>query len=118
MSASPERKLAAVMLADIAGFSSLMERDESGTFDRVRRLLSIHTHGLVRRIIDAGDRLNAAIAAEEALLRLVQQNPGSEELFNRWQESRRGVERAHREYDECVRKSADDPPFNLEDLAD
>ena len=38
MSASTERKLAAIMLADIAGFSSLMERDESGTFDRVRVL--------------------------------------------------------------------------------
>ena len=84
--------------------------------DRVRRLLAIHTHSLVRRIIDAGERLSGAIAAEEALLRLVQQNPGSTELFSRWQEARRGVERAHGEYDECVRKTADDPPFNLSDL--
>jgi len=38
MSATTERKLAAIMLADIAGFSSLMERDEAGTFDRVRLL--------------------------------------------------------------------------------
>lgn len=38
MSSATERKLAAIMLADIAGFSSLMEKDESGTFDRVRVL--------------------------------------------------------------------------------
>jgi TolB-like protein/class 3 adenylate cyclase len=38
MSATTERRLSAIMLADIAGFSSLMEKDESGTFDRVRVL--------------------------------------------------------------------------------
>jgi hypothetical protein len=49
----------------------------------------------------------------------VQQNPNSTELFNRWQEARRGVERAHKEYDECVRKTADDPPpFDFSDLED
>lgn len=38
MSARTERRLSAIMIADIAGFSSLMERDEAGTFDRVRVL--------------------------------------------------------------------------------
>src|SRR5438876_1463980 len=38
MSTTPERKLSAIMLADIAGFSSLMERDETATFERVRAL--------------------------------------------------------------------------------
>lgn len=39
MSADDEtRRLSAIMLADIAGFSSLMERDELGTFSRVRSL--------------------------------------------------------------------------------
>lgn len=38
MAAIPERKLAAIMVADIAGFGALMERDESGTFERVRGL--------------------------------------------------------------------------------
>lgn len=33
-----ERRLAAIMLTDIIGFSTLMERAESQTFDRVRRL--------------------------------------------------------------------------------
>jgi class 3 adenylate cyclase len=35
----PTRRLSAIMVADIAGFSSLMERDEVGTFSRVRSLL-------------------------------------------------------------------------------
>ena len=38
MAATPERKLAAIMVADIAGFSSLMERDESATFERIKTL--------------------------------------------------------------------------------
>jgi class 3 adenylate cyclase/TolB-like protein len=33
-----ERKLAAIMVADIAGYSAMMERDESRTFARVRAL--------------------------------------------------------------------------------
>lgn len=33
-----ERRLAAIMLADVAGYSALMERDESGTFERVREM--------------------------------------------------------------------------------
>lgn len=33
-----ERKLAAIMLADIAGFSGLMERDETRTYQRLRLL--------------------------------------------------------------------------------
>jgi adenylate cyclase len=36
---APTRRLSAIMVADIAGFSSLMERDEVGTFSRVRNLL-------------------------------------------------------------------------------
>ncbi len=34
----PSRRLAAIMIADVAGFSRLMERDESLTFARLRRL--------------------------------------------------------------------------------
>ena len=39
-----ERKLAAIMLADIAGFSSLMERDESRTYRRLQALESRSSH--------------------------------------------------------------------------
>jgi adenylate cyclase len=31
-----ERKLAAILAADVAGYSRLMEQDEAGTFDRLR----------------------------------------------------------------------------------
>ncbi len=34
--AQVERRLAAIMLADVAGYSALMERDETRTFERVR----------------------------------------------------------------------------------
>jgi adenylate cyclase len=33
-----QRKLAAILAADIVGFSSLMERDEEGTYARVGQL--------------------------------------------------------------------------------
>src|SRR5271170_5035535 len=36
--ARTERRLAAIMLADIAGYSALMERDEARTFGRIRAL--------------------------------------------------------------------------------
>src|SRR5262245_27659583 len=33
---SMQRKLAAILAADVVGYSALMERDEAGTFDRLR----------------------------------------------------------------------------------
>jgi adenylate cyclase len=33
-----ERRLAAIMAADVVGYSRLMERDETGTFARLKRL--------------------------------------------------------------------------------
>ena len=53
-----ERRLAAIMAADVAGYSSLMERDEADTFARLRRLRLeviepiLHRHG--GRIVDLG----------------------------------------------------------------
>src|SRR5947208_4218815 len=35
---SPTRRLAAILAADVAGFSAAMERDEEGTFARVQDL--------------------------------------------------------------------------------
>src|SRR5436190_14724932 len=35
---SPTRRLAAILAADVAGFSAAMERDEEGTFARVQEL--------------------------------------------------------------------------------
>lgn len=44
-----ERRLAAIMLSDIAGYSTLMERDESRTFQRVLTLRDEVTNPLVAR---------------------------------------------------------------------
>ena len=56
----PTRRLAAILAADIAGFSGLMERDEEGTHARVRALrkevieaaLREHTGRLVKTMGD------------------------------------------------------------------
>jgi class 3 adenylate cyclase len=32
-----ERKLAAILAIDVVGYSALMEADEAGTFDRLKR---------------------------------------------------------------------------------
>jgi adenylate cyclase len=49
-----ERKLAAIMVADVAGFSRMMERDESLTFARLRQLRDEVTH---RKVGEHGGRL-------------------------------------------------------------
>jgi adenylate cyclase len=52
--ATPERKLAAIMLADIAGFSALMERDETATYERVREL---RAQLIAPRVAEHGGRI-------------------------------------------------------------
>ncbi len=49
-----ERKLAAIMLADIAGFSSLMERDESRTY---RRLQAFREQIVAPKVAEYGGRV-------------------------------------------------------------
>ena len=79
-----ERRLAAIMAADVAGYSRLMERDESGTFARLKRLRQevigpiLDRHG--GRIVDlkgdgaliefasAVDAVEAAVAIQRAML--------------------------------------------------
>jgi class 3 adenylate cyclase/TolB-like protein len=72
-SPSPIRRLAAVLLADVAGYSRMMERDESGTHQRLREVRATITdptiaahHGRVVR--SKGDDLLVEFgAATEAL---------------------------------------------------
>lgn len=69
-----ERRLAAILAADVAGFSALMERDEEGTYSRIGRLrreiiepsLSEH-HGRLIKI--TGDGFLAEFASPIAALR-------------------------------------------------
>lgn len=69
-----ERKLAAIMIADVAGFSRLMERDESGTFARLRLLRDevlgpqVAEHG-GRIIKTTGDGFLAEFSSANAALK-------------------------------------------------
>ncbi len=69
-----QRRLAAILAADVVGFSSLMERDEEGTYARVGRLrrelieprLSEHQGRLIKT---TGDGFLAEFASPIAALR-------------------------------------------------
>ncbi len=68
-----ERKLAAIMVADIAGYSAMMERDESRTFARVRALRENLFNPLVaqyggRMIKTTGDGFLAEFSTGSAAL--------------------------------------------------
>ena len=47
--AGPSRRLAAVMLADVAGYSAMMERDEAGTHLRLREVRTQITDPAIER---------------------------------------------------------------------
>lgn len=69
-----ERKLAAIMIADVVGFSRLMGRDESGVFQRVRQLREEVTQPLVeadggRIIKTTGDGFLAEFPSGSAAIR-------------------------------------------------
>ena len=69
-----ERRLAAILAADVAGFSALMERDEEGTYSRIGSLrrevieprLSEHQGRLIKT---TGDGFLAEFASPIAALR-------------------------------------------------
>src|SRR6187200_2664713 len=82
-----QRKLAAILAADVAGYSRLMAADEAGTLARLKRLLAevfepkiAHFHG--RIVGSAGDSLlvefasavNAVRCAMEVQQELASQN--------------------------------------------
>jgi TolB-like protein len=69
-----ERRLAAIMVADIGGFSRLMERDESQTFARLRRLRDEVVHPTIaehggRIVKSTGDGFLAEFASVTAAWR-------------------------------------------------
>ena len=71
---STERRLAAIMVADITGFSRLMERDESETFARLRQLRDEVAQPKVaeyggRLVKTTGDGFLAEFASATAALR-------------------------------------------------
>ena len=72
--ATVQRRLAAILTADVAGFSTLMERDEEGTYSRIGKLrreiieprLSEHQGRLIKT---TGDGFLAEFASPIAALR-------------------------------------------------
>ena len=71
---APERRLAAVVIADVVGYTALMERDDTGTFARLRSIRdevvdpAIVSHG-GRVVKTAGDGLLAEFSSALAALR-------------------------------------------------
>ncbi|MFK0689461.1 adenylate/guanylate cyclase domain-containing protein [Mesorhizobium sp. IMUNJ 23033] len=79
----PERKLAAILAADVAGYSGLMERDEEGTHERLRVLLrnvvrpAVETHrgrivktagdGLIAEFSSAIEAVRCAVELQQAM---------------------------------------------------
>jgi adenylate cyclase len=64
------RKLAAVVMADVVGYSRLMERDEAGTHERLRKLHDVH-EDLGIEFIDAGEQHVKNISKPVRVFRVV-----------------------------------------------
>src|SRR5437763_14158858 len=74
------RRLAAILIADVVGYTRLMERDDTGTFSRLRSIRdevvdpAIVSHG-GRIVKTAGDGVMAEFASALAALRAAVQVP-------------------------------------------
>ena len=68
VTARVERRLAAILAADVAGYSRLMERDEAGTLARLKALRKELIEPLLAehrdRVDDAGELAERAVAHE------------------------------------------------------
>ena len=90
----PQRKLAAILCADVAGFSRLMGEDETGTYDALSRLRGaadplIAQHG-GRIVSTAGDGLLADFGSVvDAMSCAVEMQKSAERLNENLPSSRR-----------------------------
>ena len=78
-----ERKLAAILAADVVGYSALMERDEAGTFDRLKagrkelfepeiekrhgRIFKLMGDGLLAEFSSVVDAVECAVSLQRGL---------------------------------------------------
>jgi adenylate cyclase len=97
--AREQRKLAAVLAADVVGYSRLMERDESGTLARLRehrrsrfeptlaryggRLVKLMGDGALVEFASACDALSAAIEFQQAVNEVDSERPETERIIFR-----------------------------------
>src|SRR5262249_37075920 len=97
--AREQRKLAAIVAADVVGYSRLMGRDESGTLARLRKNRSEHLHPVLAKyggrlvkltgdgaLIDfasAVDALSAAIEFQQAIAKANKDQPADTALVFR-----------------------------------
>lgn len=93
---SVERRLSAILAADVVGYSGLMERDEAGTVARLKQVLTeivepaIAAHrgqvfkrmgdGLLAEFASAVEAVQAAIDMQQALAAVAAQSPAGEGL--------------------------------------
>ena len=94
-----QRKLAAVLIADVVGYSRLMGRDESGTLARLRehrrrrleptlaryagRLVKLTGDGALVEFASACDALSAAIEFQQAVNEVDPERPATERIMFR-----------------------------------
>jgi len=97
--AREQRKLAAILAADVVGFSRLMVRDESGTLARLRkhrkerlepvlaryggRIVKLTGDGALIEFASAVDALSAAIEFQQAVADTNQERPETERIVFR-----------------------------------
>ena len=97
--AREQRKLAAILAADVVGYSRLMGRDESGTLARLRehrkehlepalvryggRLVKLTGDGALVEFASAVDALSAAIEFQQAVADANQERPETERIVFR-----------------------------------
>jgi adenylate cyclase len=97
--AREQRRLAAIVAADVVGYSRLMGRDESGTLDRLRknraerldpalakyrgRLVKLTGDGALVEFGSAVDALSAAIEFQQAMVEFNRDQPADTALVFR-----------------------------------
>jgi len=97
--AREQRKLAAILAADVVGYSRLMGRDESGTLARLRehrkeriepalarfggRLVKLMGDGALVEFASAVDALSSAIEIQQAVANLNRKQPEAEQIVFR-----------------------------------
>ena len=91
-----ERKLAAILAADVVGYSALMERDEAGTFDRLKagrkelfepeikkhhgRIFKLMGDGLLAEFGSVVDAVECAVALQRGLADRNEAVPANERI--------------------------------------